>query len=76
MLNFTIYKTITNKDLEHVGVNNPEEFAKWFAGQITKETGCNVSGQIIGGEVHLITADRNMERVSDALERRNLTHNF
>lgn len=76
MLNFTIYKTIAASDLEHVSVNTLEEFAKWFAVQIAKETNCTVSGQIIDGQVHLITADCNMERVSDALERRNLTHKF
>lgn len=76
MLNIRIYKSVETADLEKAGVSTTEQFAARFATSISKATGCQVTGSMEDGYVHLHTEDRNMERVSDALERRKLSHRF
>lgn len=76
MLDFTVYKPVRDDAMERMGVTTPEAFASAFAAMIAKETDCEVTGSLVDGYVHLHTDDANMEKVSDSLELRGLTHGF
>lgn len=76
MVDFDVYKPVREDAMQQAGVSTPEEFATWFAATISQETGCEITGAYTDGKVHLCTDDANMEAVSDALERRGMTHGF
>ncbi len=76
MLDFTVYKPVRSDAIAQVHAETPQKFAEWFAATISRATSCEISGSFDGTWVHLHTQDENMERVSDALEARGLTHGF
>lgn len=75
-MDFKIYKPVREDAMQEAGVETPEAFADFVAQSIAQSAGVAVTGTYADGSVHLHTDDANMQAVSDALERRGLTHGF